>query len=147
MSDPNFRGAATESLAWWGALNYAGVSAMNAIGADQDHWFFLSPAGYGGGPHLEFVQALMQAAEETPRGLEARRTIAEYPMDFIPASVEIRGILRALEKDEDFWSKGILPGPGLIRALGFRPINELEKDKDFVEWLQEEAGFGPGRRY
>lgn len=148
MADSNFRPAAIESLAWWGALNYAGASAMNAIGADQDHWFGISPAGYGGGPHLEFVMALMQAPEETPRGLEARRTIAEYYLDFIPASVEIRGILRALEKDEDFWSKGILPGPGLIRALGFRPINEMEKDKDFVEWLQEEAGFGPGgRRY
>ena len=136
---PRYGSQTVEAAAIWSAVNFAGVSGMAAIGADTNNWFWTSPMAYGGGPHFDFALNLMKASDNSQQGREARRRVLEYPMNFIPASVELRAIMRAEEKGES------IPGPGLWRVLGFKPLNELEKDREFTDWIKYQSGYGSGR--
>lgn len=123
------------STAVWAASNYAAVQAMNGLGADVSKWFFVSPAGYGGSPHLELVQSLMKAPEETQEGREARRKVLEYPLIFVPTSAELKNIFQVVESDEGITGKNIL------KVLGFKPLPEIEKDMSLDERIEYELGF------
>ena len=127
--------------ALWAAANYSISSGMESMGVDNAHWLWFSPAGYGGGPHMDLVQAMFRAPEETEQGRAARRRILEYPLMFVPGSVEMRAILKIIEQDEEMFKDGNVPGPGLVRLLGFKPLKDLQEDQDIKEWLEKEAGF------
>ena len=145
-SGPSRRNALM-ATAWWAGTHLTMTEVMEDMGVDAARWFLFSPAGYAGGPHFEFILNAMKAADESEEGRRARRDILEYPLNFIPGSVEGRAILRAIERGEikDF-DDLFKPGPGLVRILGLRPFEEQMGDKDFQEWIAYELGYqGTGR--
>lgn len=138
---------AMQATALWAASNYAATRALEGLGADVGKWFWLSPAGYGGGPQFELAQALMIAPEETEEGRKARKTILEYPLNFIPSSVQIKQMLKIEEQGEPLLKSDGTPGPGLLRALGFKPLQDttgsdttLEQDIQFELGLRGQRG-------
>lgn len=129
---------AIPAVAAWGAVNFSAVSAFSSVGIEAEHWFFVSPAGYGGGPHLEFTQNLMQGFEETDKGREARKKVLEYPLSFVPGSVAVRNVLRGIDKGEMDGMGIPTGGPGWVRLMGFKP--EDEPDMEMEQWLLNEVG-------
>lgn len=137
---------AAKTTATWLATNFAAVSAMSAMGADAEKWFFVSPAGFGGSPHAQLVQDLFKSPEETQEGRDARKRVLEYPMQFVPAGNEMQQIMRAV-KDMDMGNEH----DALLRILGFKPEappsgtvkpvkEETSSPSDLEKWLQYEAG-------
>lgn len=84
---------------------------------------------------MQFLQDLMAAPKEDQAGYEARKRLQEYPLNFVPTSVEIRSIIKAIHAGADTQQ-------GLLLLLGFKPLPEIEKDKDFQEWMAQELGYG-----
>jgi hypothetical protein len=135
--DPEYRVQALKAGAWWAAMNATAYESFASIGADTGKWWFFSPSAPipTGSPHWQFVQALGKSMENNEEGRAARRRALEYPLNFIPGSTEVEGILRAYNRGEDF------SGPGFIRALGMRPLPEIEKERDWEEWVQYQMGY------
>jgi len=139
---------AMQATALWVASNYAATKALGGLGADVGKWFWLSPAGYGGGPQLELAQSLLKAPEETEEGRKARKTILEYPLNFVPSSNQIRQILSIEERGEPLFKSDGTPGPGFLRALGFKPKKEenplnndtIDQDIEFELGLRGQHG-------
>jgi hypothetical protein len=130
---------ALRMTATWAAVNYTAVSALNGLGADVGHWFWQSPAGYGGSPHLDFVQNLMKAPMETKEGKDARKAVLEYPLNFIPASNEIHAILTSMQDGGDSQAD-------ILRLIGVKPLKESpDNDEDFQQWINQELGFPKGQ--
>jgi hypothetical protein len=136
MGNPTFRVDAVRAASWWAAANFASSVAMEkGVGIEASNWLYGGPAGYTGGPQLQLVQDLMESMEESDKGREARRRVISTPLNFFPGSVEMRSIITAIERGETDKPEG------LIRALGFRPVEELNRDPDLQEWLLYESGF------
>lgn len=125
-----------KALGTWGAVNFAASKAMEGIGADSSKWLWTSPAGYAGGPQLDFVRDLAKGMEGGQEGESARARVLRYPINFIPGSIEARSIITAMEGHEDLQPGG----KGFLRALGFRPLEQVKKDQDYQQWLLEESG-------
>jgi hypothetical protein len=132
---------AMRSTALFAATNYAGSSALGGLGADVSKWFWFSPAGYGGSPHMAMVQNIMKAPEESQEGRDARKQLLEYPLNFIPGSLETEAILKALESGGPMFNSDGTPTSDLIRVLGMKPKNEHLQNLSPEEWLEYESGF------
>ncbi len=135
---------AARTSATWVAVNYAATHAMEAMGADTSKWFWQSPAGFAGSPHWDFVHSLMLAPENTEEGRAARKTVLEYPLNFVPALSEMKSVARAIEDG------GINEWPpsqeNLLRALGFKPINQAMSDQDWGDFVKTQLGYERTRR-
>lgn len=131
-----FPGQSSRGVASWLAVNGVAATLMEAAGADSSKWLWTSPASFTGGPQLELVKDLMQGMETTDQGASARARVLRYPLNFIPGSIAMRSWITALEGQEDL-SVG---GKGFMRMMGFKPLNDVENDKDYSEWLLEESG-------
>jgi hypothetical protein len=136
--------------AMWAGVNLAAYEVLDdGAGIDAGKWLFLSPAGYAGGPHMEFVQNLMKSPEESPDGLKARKEVLEYPLNFIPAMNQTKSVLSTIN-DPDYWGDDNLPTEkGWLKLMGFRPTNDKEEERE-SNWTPEqrirhEGGFNPGK--
>jgi hypothetical protein len=126
----------------WAATSTMAYQGMEAIGADVSKWFFVSPAGFAGSPHLQAVKNLAKFLEETQEGKRSRKELLEYPMQFFPGAVEIQSIFKAMDENTgDLFVPGgsFRVNPGVLRVLGFKPKKE-ELDKDLAEWTASELG-------
>jgi hypothetical protein len=135
---------AARTTGTWVAVNYALVHGMNALGADTSKWFWQSPAGFAGSPHWDFVHALMVAPEDTDEGHAARKTILEYPLDFVPAMAEMKAIAKALQ--EGGWNSWPPQESEILRVLGFKPVNEANKEQDWEDFVKTQLGYENTRR-
>jgi len=136
--DPNYRANSVRMAGMWAAYNYAAAFLMeDVIGAEASKWFFFSNTGWGGSPHLQAVQDLLRAPEESEEGRKSRRRLSEYYINFVPTGVEIKSILRSLDEGVD--------KPNFLRMLGFRPVDELKSDRDLEETLKYEMGYSTRR--
>jgi len=125
----DFHGPALRTIGTWMGANFAAAATMESIfHADVGKWFWLSPAGFGGSPHLELAQNLMKMAEETQEGREARRKVMEYPMDFFPASNEIKTIMKSMDEGGPAFVDGHL-SDNFTRILGFKPLSDTHEQK------------------
>jgi hypothetical protein len=138
---PDNKKMAMRAAALWATTNYAASSSLSAMGADVGKWFFFSPAGYGGSPHFQLAQDIMKAPEESTDGLEARKRILKYPLNFIPASLEIQAVIQQLEEGGDAFNADGSPTPNLIRILGMHPKKNIMQDMTLEDRMQYEAGF------
>jgi hypothetical protein len=135
---------AARTTATWVAVNFALTHAMESAGADTSKWFWQSPAGFAGSPHWDFVHALMTAPENTEEGHAARKTILEYPLDFVPAMAEMKAVLKVIQDGKvNQWPPD---NPSLLRLLGFRPIDELKQDQDWSDMVKTQLGYEATRR-
>ena len=126
----DFHGPALRTVGTWMGANFAAAATMEGIfHADVGKWFWLSPAGFGGSPHLELAQNLMKMAEETQDGREARRKVLEYPLDFVPASNEIKTILKSIDEGGPAFTDDGHISDNFTRILGFRPLNEAHEQR------------------
>jgi hypothetical protein len=126
----DFHGPALRTVGTWMGANFAAAATMEGIfHADVGKWFWLSPAGFGGSPHLELAQNLMKMAEETQEGREARRKVMEYPMDFVPASNEIKTILKSIDEGGPAFTDDGHLSDNFTRILGFKPLNETHEQR------------------
>jgi hypothetical protein len=133
-------------MALWTSSNFAASQTLGAIGGDVNKWFFLSPAGYGGSEHLKLAQDIMKAPEESDEGRQARKDVLEYPMNFVPGSVEMEAIIKAVESGEPMFDGNGAPTDSLVHVLGMKPKKEHMQDLTPEEWMQYESGFKGGRR-
>jgi len=126
----DFHGPALRTVGTWMGANFAAAATMEGIfHADVGKWFWLSPAGFGGSPHLELAQNLFKMAEETQEGREARRKVMEYPMDFLPASNEIKTILKSIDEGGPAFTDDGHLSDNFTRILGFKPLNETHEQR------------------
>jgi hypothetical protein len=133
---------AARTSATWVAVQYALTHSMEAAGADTSRWAWQSPAGFAGSPHWDFVHAVMQAPENTDEGRAARRTIIEYPLNFIPGLNEMRSVARSIEDGGfDQWPPD---QSNTLRALGFRPLDTTKADQDWQDFMKTQAGYERG---
>jgi hypothetical protein len=117
---------------------------MEALGADTSKWFWQSPAGFAGSPHWDFVHAVMTAPENTEEGHAARKTILEYPLNFVPAMSEAKSIAKSLQDNSiTEWPPS---GPTLLRALGFKPVDEAMQDQSWDDYIKTQMGYESARR-
>jgi hypothetical protein len=131
----------------WVASNYAASSTLGALGGDVSKWFYLSPAGYGGSPHLKLAQDIMKTPEESEEGRQARKDVLTYPMNFIPGQIELKAILKATEDGASMFNSDGSPSSDFIRVLGMKPKDEHLQDLSPEEWMQYETGFKGGRTH
>jgi len=135
---------AGRTTATWVAVNYALSHSMEMMGADSSKWFWQSPAGFAGSPHWDFVHAVMVAPENTEEGHAARKTILEYPLNFVPALSEMKSVARAIEDG------GINEWPptqeNLLRSLGFKPIDQSQGEQDWQDFVKTQLGYENSRR-
>jgi hypothetical protein len=133
---------AARTSAMWVAVNYAASHLMEqGLGADTSRWFWTSPAGFAGSPHADFVHAVMVAPEDTDEGHQARKTILEYPLNFIPALGEMRSVMKGIEE-----GGGELNWNSTLRAMGFKPMADVNQDQDWQDWVKTQMGFENMRR-
>ena len=129
----------------WLGTNYAASSALSGLGGDVGKWFFFSPAGYSGSPHMQMALDLMKAPEESEDGRAARKRVLEYPLNFVPASIETEAVLKAMEDSNWSLDPNKVPSSDWIRVLGMRPKNEHVEDAlgdmSMEDRLAYEAGF------
>jgi hypothetical protein len=135
---------AGRTAAMWVGVNYSLTHAMESLGVDTSKWFWQSPAGFAGSPHWDFVHALMTAPENTEEGRAARRTILEYPLNFVPAMSEMRSVARAIE--EGGFNSWPPQQSEVLRALGFKPLDELQKDQSWDDFVKTQLGYENARR-
>jgi hypothetical protein len=83
----------------------------------------------------------MKAPEESEDGKEARHKVLTYPLNFIPGTVEVQSILKAMESGGDMFDADGHPTQELVRVLGMRPKKELLQDLSPEDWLEYETGF------
>jgi hypothetical protein len=133
-----FPDKAMGAMGLWAATNFAASKAMEGIGADSSKWLWTSPASFTGGPNLDLVQDLMTAVRSDDEGASARARVMRYPLNFIPGSIATRSIISAMENNEDM--SLVPPGKGLIRALGFKPLAQVNNDPDYVSYALEQSG-------
>jgi hypothetical protein len=135
---------AARTSATWVAVNYALTHSMESVGADTSKWFWQSPAGFAGSPHWDFIHALMVAPENTEEGHAARKTILEYPLNFVPALSEMKSVLRAIQEG------GVNSWPpdqsSVLRALGFKPLDQATQDQDWNDFVKTQLGYESARR-
>jgi hypothetical protein len=130
---------ATRMALMWGATNYAASKGLEGLGVDTSKWFFLSPMGFAGSPNFEFIQNLMKAPENTQEGRQARRAVLSYPLDFVPATAELEGIIKGMgEPGGDAWPPN---ARSMSRLLGFKPMDEHVQTRDWQEWTRYQMGF------
>jgi len=135
---------AARTSATWVAVNYALTHAMEAAGADTSKWFWQSPAGFAGSPHWDFIHAVMVAPENTEEGHAARKTILEYPLNFVPAMSEMKSVARAIQDGGvDSWPPD---QASTLRALGFKPIDQSVKEQDWQDFVKTQLGYENARR-
>jgi len=126
----DFHGPALRTVGTWMGANFAAAATMEGLfHADVGKWFWLSPAGFGGSPHLELAQNLFKMAEETQEGREARRKVMEYPLDFVPASNEIKTILKSIDEGGPAFTDDGHISDNFTRILGFKPLNETHEQR------------------
>jgi hypothetical protein len=135
-----------QMMGWWLTTNYAASQTLGGLGGDVSKWFFISPAGYGGSPHLKLAQDIMKAPEESDEGRQARKDVLSYPLNFVPGSIEMKAILKAIEDGGPMFNSDGTPSPDFIRVLGMKPKKEHMQDLTPEEWMQYESGFKGGRR-
>ena len=135
---------ATQAMALWIASNYAASSAFSAAGGDVSKWFFISPAGFGGSPHLEMAQAVGRSLENSQEGREARKTVLEYPMNFIPAYLELKNLTRYINDGSDFFNDDWSLTPDAVRIMGMKPPGKA-LDLTPEEEIDYQAGFSHRR--
>lgn len=142
--DPSLGAPAVKAMATWIVVNKVASELMESAGADSSSWLWTSPAGYTGGPAIDLINDLSEGIGVTEQAKEARARVLRYPLNFVPAWVEARSIMTALEREEDL-SFG---GKGFLRAMGFKPLEEVQRDQDYIEWALEESGItaNPRRR-
>jgi len=132
-----YRKEALQAVGLWSATNFAVVSAFAALGADVSRWFWFSSAGLEGGPSLQAVEALGKAFKDDEEGRKARRTLFEFPLQVVPGSTQVRHIVKMLSQDK----------LDIMTLMGFKPYEELTKDQDIMDILEEEFGYKePPRR-
>lgn len=126
----------------WAATNYAAVQTFEAMGADTGKWWFFSPATPVpiGSPHWQMIQAASKSLENSSEGREARRTVLEYPLQFVPNVTELKAIMRTIEEDDLMKEGRGFASPGFLRIMGMRPMPEIEKDKEWADWIQWQMG-------
>jgi len=137
-------GLAARTTGTWVAVNYALTHGMNAVGADTSKWFWQSPAGFAGSPHWDLVHALMVAPEDTDEGHAARKTILEYPLTFVPAMAEMKAVAKALQ--EGGWNSWPPQESEILRVLGFKPLDQVNKEQDWNDFIKTQLGYENTRR-
>jgi hypothetical protein len=143
------RAAITASATFLGVSLAAYDTLDKGMGVDAGKWMFLSPAGYAGGPNMEFLQALMKSPEESKDGLEARKTVAQYPLNFVPGANQMRSTLETIN-NPDYWDPftNTPTDKGWLKLSGFRPVDDKEVQRE-DSWtvdqrIRHEAGFNTG---
>jgi hypothetical protein len=134
------------AAALWATANKAATSTFEAAGGDVSKWFFLSPAGYGGSPHLQAALAAGQSLENSEQGREARKTLLEYPMNFVPAYLELKNVAGWIA---DGGTSNFVNGdgtltPDAVKILGMHPKSQ-ELDLTPEEELEYQMGFSHRR--
>jgi hypothetical protein len=132
--DPEFKKEALKTVTMWVGANYAAVEVMKGMGADVSKWFWFSGAeGVGPqlGPTFNTGYAVTKMFRDDEEGRKARRELIEFPLQITPGNAAIRGWIRAFSRDE------VSP----MELLGFKPYQELERDEDMGDWLEEEFGY------
>jgi hypothetical protein len=124
-----FPAQSLKTSATWVGSNYAAVAAMNAGGADVGKWFFVSPSGYGGSPHLELVEALAKSPENTYEVRASRKKVLEYPLNFIPTMNEMKSVIKAIDDGGPAFNDNGMPTGNLLRVLGFKPLDEAHEER------------------
>jgi hypothetical protein len=136
--------AAMRTVGYWYAANKAASATFSAAGGDVSKWFFISPAGYGGSPHLQMAQAVGESLENSQQGREARKTLLEYPMNFIPAYLELKNVARYITDGDKLFNSDWSLTDDAVRMLGMHPKSpDLELTPQ--EQLQYETGFSHRR--
>lgn len=135
-----YRQQALGTVGLWVASNYAASAGMESLGADVGKWYFLSPAGYSPSMHFDLVKDLAISPEETQAGRDARKRILEYPLNFIPARVELESILKVMEDKPKIGLKQGALDPKVLEVLGFKPAKEspIMTPEEFTQY---ELGF------
>jgi hypothetical protein len=141
---PEYPKETLQAVGTWTASNYAAVASLEALGVDSYKWFFISPAGFGGSPHAQFVHDLFISAEETDEGRAARRRVLEYPVQFLPTGNELRNVIKAVDEGGPMFDSEGMPTPNFLRVLGFKPLKE-KPDEDFEQFVSHELGYGVRR--
>ena len=135
---------ASLAMGMWAAANQAATMSFGAVGGDVSKWFFISPASYGGSPHLQMAQAVGQTLENSEKGREARKTILEYPMNFIPAYIELKAVSEWISKGGNFFDEDWNLTPESVKILGMHPKSP-ELDLTPQEEIEYQAGFSHRR--
>lgn len=134
---------AARTAATWAAVNYSLSHAMEAAGADTSRWWWQSPAGFAGSPHWDFIHAAMIAPENTEEGRAARKTLLEYPLNFVPALSEMKSVAKALEGSGNEWPPN---QADVLRSLGFKPIDQVQRDQSWQDFVETQLGYKSARR-
>jgi hypothetical protein len=133
-----------QALGLWYGANKVASATFSAAGGDVSKWFFISPAGYGGSPHLQMLEALGQAPENSEQGRAARKTILEYPMNFIPAYLELKNVSKAIANGGHFFNDDWSLTDDAVRVMGMHPkAQNLELSPE--EELEYQTGFSHRR--
>jgi hypothetical protein len=149
---PTYPEKAIPALAAWVGINYALVETGKSLGLEVGQWFGVSPAGYAGSPHLHLVMdvaAWMKDGSESEQGRMAKQRVLQYPLQFVPASGEIRNMV-------ENWDKPLMNDDGtptkwLYHALGFKTLKPgtptleqlLHGDIEFGTYAEHEMGISP----
>lgn len=150
---------AIHAAGMWLGVNLATYELFDKqFGIDAGKWLFFSPVGFMGGPAvgatLNAFPAAGQAAsiaigqEGTPEGQKALHEEIKMPLHLLPGSNWSQSVLGTID-DPQYWNSDNTPtGKGWIKLLGFRPVDEkerqLEDQRSFEQQLRKRAGFKPG---
>jgi hypothetical protein len=83
----------------------------------------------------------MVAPENTEEGHAARRTILEYPLNFVPALSEMKSVAKAIEGGGANGDQ-----ESLLRALGFTPAKDPTTEQDWTDFVETQLGYKGARR-
>lgn len=133
-----------QALGLWYAANKLASSTFSAVGGDVSKWFFISPAGYGGSPHLQMAQALGQSLENSEQGRAARKTVLEYPLNFIPAFLELKSVSKYIADGSNFFNDDWSLTDDAVRIMGMHPQSP-PLDLTPEEEIEYQTGFNDRR--
>lgn len=131
--------SAMQAIAMWGAVNYAGSNAMNAMGIDGSKIFWAG-AGLEPGPTGQLVLNLGKSFANTAEGRDARRQVAEFPKQFIPTSVFAESVWDAIESGQPLFDGNGHPTPEAVKLFGFTPLKANQR-RDLEDQVLYEFGY------
>ena len=80
--------------------------------------------------------------DDNAHGLCARKTVLEYPLNFVPAMNEMKSIMKALENTSGGTE---FDKSELLRVLGFKPLED-KPDQDMEDFVKTQLGYENARR-
>lgn len=132
----------------WVAANTVVLQVGKSAGVDMSKNTFFSSSGYGGGPNLELAMALMRSPEDSDEGRKARKTVLEFPLDFVPGFNFVNQMISTVQDPKAWDDENGPTQEGITRILGFKPLDDKQEgrmdDWDIEQRLKYETGFKPG---